>query len=200
MLAASFYWNDPTILGNTRGGHPGDPFNTGVLQFYNDRTLQYQAPRMGGLAGTVLGAALPGTFTITPLASGLLTAVPNTPQTTAYFAAVQFAANAAAARLGIGNRVKVTGEIDPPTVELILTIAQHAPRNPAMTVFTQLAADPATALSNGAAYDLIATRADLVDGLAAIKPGMSRKAKIIASALIATLAVGGVVVHRARNR
>jgi hypothetical protein len=59
MLAASYYWNDPTMdTSATRGGQPGNPFNTGPLRFYNDQTLQFQAPRMGNLYGTGVSGSL----------------------------------------------------------------------------------------------------------------------------------------------
>ncbi|UCC72062.1 MAG: hypothetical protein JSV86_17090 [Gemmatimonadota bacterium] len=200
-MAMNYYWNDPTMdTSAVRGGKPGDPFNTGVLRFYNDRTLQYQAPRMGnlyGAGGTMFGAALPGTFTITKLASGLLKAVPGTHATTAHFAAVQFAANAAAAKLGLTQRIKVTSEIDPPTAELILTIAQKAPTHPALAALAQLTTDPATAMTN--AVPFIATRGDLIDALNTVQgPGMSRGTKIaLIGGLAAMLVVGGVMMRRA---
>jgi hypothetical protein len=200
-----YYLYDPTMDTNAMRGDPRAPFGNGSRRFYNDPTLRYQAPRMGNLYGALGatpaagGASLP--FTVVTLPSGMTKATPDTMTMRAKFSAVQFAANSAARRLGLKQQIKVTSEIDPATVELVLTLAQHMPTHPVLAQFAKLAAMPEAAIMTGPTTIAVrvAQFGDVTAALNAIPgTGMSRGAKIVlGGAVVAALVAGGVYMRRA---
>jgi hypothetical protein len=193
-MTASFYWNDPTMDTNAMRGGKGNPipFGNGPNRFYYDKTLQYQAPRMGRLSPEFrgLGGLTPGTsFTIVTMPSGLTKAIPSTDAVRFAFQDVQRALNTAAETLRLPNRVKVTGEIEPPTAELALLVAQKArhpdPRLKALADVSRR--DPMEALIN-----TVTALAAMADSIPVTFRSIPPKTKL--SPAVGTLAFVGVVL------